>query len=437
MPFTLAASYLSSPLHVVVFVAISIGVGVAVWAPFTIARRFRTFKCAAVFIGAVTGVLGLILSVAPVGPLLASAEAAPAAPSSGRPARGAGAGVGRSPAAGSSTSLVANMPVQIEPLPAAPAPVKPAAPAKPVTPAKPAAAGKSVATATPTAPAKSGAVTKSGAVVKSGAPAKPAAPAATAGAVTPAGQATSAGPVKTATAVKTTSPAKPGAPAKAVAPVKTAATAKPAPSAKASAPEKPAAVAKAPVAAQPAAAGKPPAVASKAPAAAAPVAVVSDADLASPFTDEINAFSIQFPRAWKSGPIAGNPWVLEATDAGRAYISVGVQEMPGTPLPIATTLSNIAAHLRTQPDTVLHDSGTDSIQGHPYAWFRYTAPMPTTTGAARMTMVHYVIPMPSRALEVRMAATPDRFAALQPLMNRSMESFEILETRTADASDRR
>lgn len=276
MPQMLAANYLSSPLHVVVFLTLAVGIGTALWVPMALVRRFRTPRCASIVIGSVVVVLGLILASAPARPSRASTAVAP--------------------------ELLDHPSVSPPP--------------------------------TPSPDVVSG----------------------------PAQQ-------------------------------------------------------------------KPPHQAST---SSPPPPLYTD-ELQSPTVDEDNAFSIQFPRGWTSGPINGQPWILEATEPGQAFISVGVQAMPGEPLPIAVTRAGVERHLRGQPETTVHASGTDTIQGHPYVWFKYTAPMPTTTGSPRMTMVHNIIPLKSRAFEIRLAAAPDQFAAFQPIMNRSVESFLIRESSVADA----
>ena len=74
--------------------------------------------------------------------------------------------------------------------------------------------------------------------------------------------------------------------------------------------------------------------------------------------------------------------------------------------------------------------GYGLIDGRKCLWHKYTGNVTFSKTSVRMTAVHYLLPLgDGRALELRLASTPEQFAKLAPVMKESVESFKILPRR--------
>jgi hypothetical protein len=130
-------------------------------------------------------------------------------------------------------------------------------------------------------------------------------------------------------------------------------------------------------------------------------------------------------------------WVLDATDGHAAVISVGFSKCPPT-----LSVDQIAPEKRTRSlqgrsGTVVQATGYATIAGRRCLWHKYTGPISRPDGNPRMTAVHYLLPLQDgRALEVRLAATPEKFNEMAPGMKQSLESFKLV-TPVADTSSAR
>ena len=151
-------------------------------------------------------------------------------------------------------------------------------------------------------------------------------------------------------------------------------------------------------------------------------------DLAEPYVDQANGYSIRFPFGWireKFDP--AGPWVVDSTDGKNAIISIRF-----SPVPPDTTLGQLhpetlAQYIREQPRTNLEGQGRAVLGGRESLWFRYTAPLALTNTSQVMTMLHYFLPLDDgRMLELRFASTPEQFNHLGPLMRKSIGSFKLL-----------
>jgi hypothetical protein len=120
---------------------------------------------------------------------------------------------------------------------------------------------------------------------------------------------------------------------------------------------------------------------------------------------------------------------VDATDGRGAAISVGLSRGPTTASADRFTLDAIAGGIKAQPNTRLEAQGYAKIDGRRCVWSRSTGPTWMTSKSdakLRMTRVQYVIPLnDGRAIELRIAALPEQFDKLAPLMKQSAASFRL------------
>ena len=255
----------------------------------------------------------------------------------------------------------------------------------------------------------------------------------------------SAPPSAPVLAAATPNPAPGPAPA---APVQPAAPRKrPAGTAVASAP-KPAATAvvgdpapKKPAAAPAVEAPRPKPATAVAPASAAKPAAVAakpGSPLGSRYTDKAGGYSVQFPAGWSHKPVQeGNCWVLDASDGQSAAINIGFSKFPAKMSVDEVVPEKVTRGLQKRAGTVVHSTGYATIAGRRCLWHKYTGPVSRLGGSARMTAVLYLLPLQDgRALEVRVAAAPEKFAEMAPRMKQSLDSLKLLTPAAEGASAR-
>jgi hypothetical protein len=89
--------------------------------------------------------------------------------------------------------------------------------------------------------------------------------------------------------------------------------------------------------------------------------------------------------------------------------------------------------LQKRAGTVVLASGYTTVGGRRALWHKYTGPITRPDAPVRMTAVHYLLPLQDgRALELRLAATPEKFNELGPRMKQSLDTFKLL-ARVAEA----
>lgn len=162
------------------------------------------------------------------------------------------------------------------------------------------------------------------------------------------------------------------------------------------------------------------------PAARPPVTILGPA-----YTDEVNGFSVRFPAAWqiKTFSNSGN-WILDASDGRDALISVGFAPFPKDVKAEQIKPELMAESIRSQPQTTLHSMGLGAVDGRKALWAHSTGPLAMTDANPRMTRVHYLVPLQDgRALELRLAARPEKYEQMQGIMKQAAESFKLLPRR--------
>ena len=166
----------------------------------------------------------------------------------------------------------------------------------------------------------------------------------------------------------------------------------------------------------------------------APAAPRAMSALGARYTDRAGGYSVQFPVGWTSRPLKDGCWVIDASDGQAAAISVGFSRFPAAVSVDQLVPEKVTKGLQKRAGTVVHASGFGSVAGRRCVWHKYTGPVSRPEGNARMTVVHYLLPLQDgRALEVRVAATPERFGEMAPRMKQSLDSFKLL-TPVASAS---
>lgn len=133
------------------------------------------------------------------------------------------------------------------------------------------------------------------------------------------------------------------------------------------------------------------------------------------YVDEVNGFSIRFPARWALRATAGTPWLLDCGDPDRGMISVGFSSATRAPArPVSTSSA----------ESTLHARGSATISGRKAAWSKITGPL--DAGAKHITRVTYVLPIAKgRTVEVRVAAAPEAFDAIAPLMKQSVATLRL------------
>jgi hypothetical protein len=175
-----------------------------------------------------------------------------------------------------------------------------------------------------------------------------------------------------------------------------------------------------------------------APAKAAPARPGSP--LGPRYADKSSGYSVQFPAGWTYKTFDDDQcWVIDATDGQSAVMSVGFSQFPSHVTVDQIVVAKVTKGLQGRAGTVVHGSGYATVGGRRSLWHKYTGPIPRTDGKPRMTAVHYLLPLQDgRALEVRVAATPEKFNEMAPRMKQSLDSFKLLaavpDPRTAKAA---
>jgi hypothetical protein len=158
------------------------------------------------------------------------------------------------------------------------------------------------------------------------------------------------------------------------------------------------------------------------------------------YADKTSGYSVQFPAGWTYKAFdEGQCWIIDATDGQSAVISVGFSQFPSHVTVDQIVVAKVTKGLQGRAGTVVHGSGYAMVGGRRGLWHKYTGPIPRTDGTPRMTAVHYLLPLQDgRALEVRVAAMPDKFNEMAPRMKQSLDSFKLLavgaDPRTAKAA---
>jgi hypothetical protein len=151
------------------------------------------------------------------------------------------------------------------------------------------------------------------------------------------------------------------------------------------------------------------------------------------YIDEVNGFSIRFPAAWQMRTFDGDPWVIDVGDGRVGLISVGFG-----PFPDNFTVDNIppdwvAKKIKRKGDTTLHAQGYAMVGGRKALWSKSTGPLPMSHASPRMTRVNYILPLgDGRVLELRVAAAPEQFDKLVPVMRKAVETFALHTPRKRD-----
>jgi hypothetical protein len=192
---------------------------------------------------------------------------------------------------------------------------------------------------------------------------------------------------------------------------------------------------------KPAKTAPPPAVA--APVAATPVTATAPKPVAAPrppsplgsrVADKANGYSLQFPTGWTYKSLKNTGyWVIEATDGQSALISVGFSKFPAAMTVDEIVPEKVTRSIQKRAGAAVHGTGYAMLAGRRSLWHKYTGPVTRPEGVVRMTAVHYLLPLQDgRALEVRVAATPEKFNEVAPRMKMALDSLKLL-TPVADA----
>ena len=144
------------------------------------------------------------------------------------------------------------------------------------------------------------------------------------------------------------------------------------------------------------------------------------------YIDEVNGFSIRFPAAWQIRTFDGDPWVIDAGDGRVGLISVGFGPFPDNFTVDSIPPDWVAKKIKRKGDTTLHAQGYAMVGGRKALWSKSTGPLPMSHASPRMTRVNYILPLgDGRVLELRVAAAPELFDKLVPVMRKAVETFAL------------
>ena len=165
-----------------------------------------------------------------------------------------------------------------------------------------------------------------------------------------------------------------------------------------------------------------------------PASAKPAAQLGPRYADKAGGFSLQFPAGWTHKSYAdGGRWVVDATDGASALISVGFSAFPAEKTIDQVPAEKLTKALQKRTGGVVHASGYATIAGRRCMWHKYTAVTGRPGDNEPMTMVHYLLPLHNgRALELRVAAVPEKFDAMAPRMKQAVDTLKLL-TPVADA----
>jgi len=146
------------------------------------------------------------------------------------------------------------------------------------------------------------------------------------------------------------------------------------------------------------------------------------------YTDKTNRYSVQFPAGWGYKLFKdGGCFLIDASDGQGGSISVGFSKFPATMSVDEIVPAKVTRALQQRAGTVVQGSGYATLNGRRCLWHKYTGPIAHPDGSSRMTVVHYLLPLQDgRALELRVAATPEKFNELAPRMKQSVDSLKLL-----------
>lgn len=151
------------------------------------------------------------------------------------------------------------------------------------------------------------------------------------------------------------------------------------------------------------------------------------------YADKVNGYSVQFPAGWTCKPSSESGWLLDATDGQTAFISVGFPKFPANVTLDQVPVERVTRGIQKRAGTAVHANGYGTVSGRRCLWHKFTGPIARGGAATKMTAVHYFLPLQDgRALELRLAAAPEKFNEVAPKMKQSVDTFKLL-TKLADA----
>jgi hypothetical protein len=152
------------------------------------------------------------------------------------------------------------------------------------------------------------------------------------------------------------------------------------------------------------------------------------------YVDKSAGYSVQFPAGWKYQPSAEpGVWLVDASDGQSAMISVGFSKLPANLTADQIPPERVTRGLQKRVGTTVLATGYTTLGGRRALWHKYTGPITRPDAPVRMTAVHYLLPLQDgRALELRLAATPEKFNELGPRMKQSLDTLKLL-TKVAEA----
>lgn len=146
------------------------------------------------------------------------------------------------------------------------------------------------------------------------------------------------------------------------------------------------------------------------------------------YVDKTGGFSLCIPQNWRCKTFTdGKPWVFDATDVTSSLLSVGFSPFPAGLEADQMDVNKVAAFMaQNRTNFVVHAAGRAEVAGRRAVWVKFTGDIPMTTGPLRMTAVQYLVPLgDNRALELRVAAFPDKFDAASDRLKQCVASFRL------------
>jgi hypothetical protein len=154
------------------------------------------------------------------------------------------------------------------------------------------------------------------------------------------------------------------------------------------------------------------------------------------YVDDSNGYYVRFPAGWSIRRFDGEPWVVEVGDGRNAMMSIGFSAFPSEYTADNIPLEWVAKRIKKRPDTTLNAQGYATIMGRKAIWSKSTGPVTANGKAVKCIRTTYVLPLgDGRIAEIRIAATPDTFEKLAPMMKNAVSTFRLSAHKRAGGTD--
>ena len=150
------------------------------------------------------------------------------------------------------------------------------------------------------------------------------------------------------------------------------------------------------------------------------------------FVDDTNGYYMRFPTGWSIRRYEGAPWVIDCGDGKNALISIGFSAFPAEYTADNIPLDWVARRIKKRADTTLNSQGYATIMNRKALWSKSTGPMQMGGTSGTVVRTTYILPLgDGRVAEIRIAAAPQQYEKIAPLMKNSVSTFRLVKRKPA------